>query len=30
MHEIGGGEWQLRDRPERLPHTFTVAATKRP
>ena len=29
MEEIGGGEWRLRDRPERLPHTFTVAATKR-
>ncbi len=30
MHELSGGEWQLRDRPERLPHSFTVAATKRP
>jgi SAM-dependent methyltransferase len=29
MEEIGGGEWRLRDRPGRLPHTFTVAATKR-
>ena len=28
MEEIGGGEWRLRDRPERLPHTFTVAAVK--
>jgi SAM-dependent methyltransferase len=29
MREIGGGEWQLRDRPERLPHTYTVTAVKR-
>ena len=29
MEEIGGGEWRLRDRPERLPHTFTVTAVKR-
>jgi SAM-dependent methyltransferase len=28
MDEIGGGEWRLRDRPERLPHSFTVAAVK--
>jgi SAM-dependent methyltransferase len=29
MEPIGHGELRLRDRPERLPHTFTVAATKR-
>ena len=29
MEEIGGGEWRLIDRPERLPHTFTLAAVKR-
>jgi hypothetical protein len=29
MEPIGHGEFRLRDRPERLPHTFTVAATKR-
>lgn len=29
MEPIGGGELRLRDRPERLPHTFTVAAVKR-
>ena len=28
MEPIGGGEWQLRDRPERLPHTFTIEARK--
>jgi len=25
---IGGGEWRLRDRPERLPHTYTLQAVK--
>ncbi len=29
MEDIGGGEMRLRDRPERLPHTFTVIASKR-
>jgi len=29
MEPVGHGELRLRDRPERLPHTFTVAATKR-
>jgi SAM-dependent methyltransferase len=26
MHEIGNGEWQLSERPERLPHTYTLQA----
>ena len=26
MTEIGGGEWQLTDRPHRLPHTYTLQA----
>ena len=29
MDEIGDGECRLRDRPERLPHSYTVAAVKR-
>ncbi len=29
MVEIGGGEWQVPDRPERLPHTYTLQARKR-
>jgi SAM-dependent methyltransferase len=28
MREIGNGEWQLADRPERLPHTYTLQARK--
>ena len=28
MDEIGGGEWRVRDRPERLPHTYTLQAVK--
>jgi SAM-dependent methyltransferase len=28
MDQIGGGEWQLRDRPERVPHSFTLQAVK--
>lgn len=28
MVEIGGGEWTLRERPERLPHSYTVQAVK--
>jgi SAM-dependent methyltransferase len=28
MEPVGGGEFRLRDRPERLPHSYTVAATK--
>ena len=28
MREIGGGEWQLTDRPERLPHSYTLQATR--
>jgi SAM-dependent methyltransferase len=28
MYDTGGGEWQLRDRPERLPHTYTLQAVK--
>jgi SAM-dependent methyltransferase len=28
MEELPGGEWRLRDRPQRLPHSFTLAATK--
>ena len=26
MEDVGGGEWRLRDRPERLPHTYTLQA----
>ena len=29
MHDIGGGEYRLTDRPERLPHTYTLQARKR-
>ena len=29
MRQIGGGEWQLADRPERLPHSYTLQAVKR-
>jgi SAM-dependent methyltransferase len=29
MTEIGGGEYQLSDRPWRLPHTYTLQAIKR-
>ena len=29
MCEIGGGEFRLADRPERLPHTYTLQARKR-
>ncbi len=29
MDPLGNGEWRLRDRPERLPLTFTLGATKR-
>ena len=29
MERIGGGEWRLKDRPARLPHTYTLQATKR-
>jgi SAM-dependent methyltransferase len=28
MERIGGGEWRLRDRPWRLPHTYTLQAVK--
>jgi SAM-dependent methyltransferase len=28
MRELDGGEWQLADRPERLPHTYTLQAVK--
>ena len=28
MHEVGGGEWQLKDGPERLPDTYTLRARK--
>ncbi len=30
MEEIGGGEYRLADRPERLPHTYTLSAVRRP
>jgi hypothetical protein len=30
MERIGGGEWRLRDRPWRLPHSYTLQAVKRP
>ena len=29
MEDIGGGEFRLKDRPERLPHTYTLQAVKR-
>ena len=29
MERIGGGEWRLADRPERLPHSYTLQAVKR-
>lgn len=29
MQEVGGGEWRLADRPERLPHTYTLQAVRR-
>jgi SAM-dependent methyltransferase len=28
MKDIGGGEWRLADRPERLPHSYTLQARK--
>lgn len=28
MHRLGNGEWQLTDRPERLPHTYTLQAVR--
>ena len=28
MEQIGGGEWRLRDRPERLPASYTLQAVK--
>jgi SAM-dependent methyltransferase len=29
MERIAGGEWRLADRPERLPHSYTLQAVKR-
>src|SRR5262249_16847230 len=29
MEQITGGEWRLRDRPWRLPHSYTLQAVKR-
>lgn len=29
MHQVASGEWRLIDRPERLPHTYTLQAVKR-
>jgi SAM-dependent methyltransferase len=29
MEDVGNGEFRLRERPERLPHSYTVAARKR-
>ncbi|HVG68319.1 MAG TPA: class I SAM-dependent methyltransferase, partial [Gaiellales bacterium] len=29
MADTGGGEWRVADRPERLPHTYTIQARKR-
>ena len=26
MRQLDNGEWQLADRPERLPHTYTLQA----
>ena len=28
MRQVGGGEWQLADRPRRVPHTYTLQAVK--
>ena len=28
MTDIGGGEWQLTDRPERVAHSYTLQAIK--
>lgn len=28
MTELDDGEWRLTDRPERLPHTFTLQAVR--
>ncbi|HEY0000489.1 MAG TPA: class I SAM-dependent methyltransferase [Actinoplanes sp.] len=28
MHQLDNGEWQLSDRPERLPHTYTLQAVR--
>jgi SAM-dependent methyltransferase len=30
MEQIGNGEWRLADRPERLPHSYTLQAVKSP
>jgi SAM-dependent methyltransferase len=29
MEEVGGGEWRVKVRPERLPHSYTLQAVKR-
>ncbi len=29
MEDVGGGEWRLTDRPERLPHSYTLQARRR-
>jgi hypothetical protein len=29
MERLAGGEWRLADRPERLPHSYTLQALKR-
>jgi hypothetical protein len=28
MDDLGGGEFRLSDRPERLPHSYTLQARK--
>ncbi len=30
MTQIGGGEYRLTDRPERLPHSYTLQARRPP
>jgi SAM-dependent methyltransferase len=30
MRQLDGGEWQLADRPERLPHSYTLQAVRLP
>jgi SAM-dependent methyltransferase len=30
MREIGDGEWQIADRPDRIPHTYTLQAVRPP
>ncbi len=29
MEQLNGGEWRLRDRPNHVPHTYTLQARRR-